>query len=74
MKEFMRQKERSLAIEEHKGDLDANEEERLKKKVTKNAWLIAKEKVSQNVNQERINVYEEAFSKIQVRELEDWWD
>merc|ERR1719221_2404865 len=37
MKEFMRQKERNRVIEEHKGDLSADEEDRLKKKVTKNA-------------------------------------
>ena len=33
MKEFMRQKERNRVIEEHKGDLSADEEDRLKKKV-----------------------------------------
>ena len=33
MKEFMRQKERNRTAEEHKGDLNAEEEEKLKKKV-----------------------------------------
>merc|ERR1712087_489774 len=47
MKEFMRQKERNRVIEE----------DRLKKKVTKNAWVIAKGKVTQNANTERITVY-----------------
>merc|ERR1712087_628666 len=45
MKEFMRQKERNRAIEEHKGDLSQEDEDKLKK-VTKNAWHIAKGKVT----------------------------
>ncbi|CAD7946037.1 unnamed protein product [Amoebophrya sp. A120] len=66
MKEFMRQKERNRGVEEHKGDLSADEEDKLKKKVTKNAWMIAKGKVAQSANTERITVYEEAFAKIQA--------
>ncbi|CAD7975422.1 unnamed protein product [Amoebophrya sp. A25] len=66
MKEFMRQKERNRGVEEHKGDMSADEEDKMKKKVTKNAWMIAKGKVAQSANTERITVYEEAFAKIQA--------
>ena len=66
MKEFMRQKEKNRTQEEHKGDLSQDEEDRLKKKVTKNAWVIAKGKVAQTANSERIGIYEEAFAKIQA--------
>mmetsp|Transcript_17344 Transcript_17344/g.43176 ORF Transcript_17344/g.43176 Transcript_17344/m.43176 type:complete len:548 (-) Transcript_17344:870-2513(-) len=75
MKEFMRQKERNRGVEEHKGDLSADEEDKLKKKVTKNAWMIAKGKVAQSANSERISVYEEAFAKVQaatgISDIED---
>merc|ERR1711959_239008 len=68
MKEFMRQKERHRADEESavKGDLSVDEEQKLKKKVTKSAWGIAKDKAAINVSMEKVQTFEEAFAKIQA--------
>lgn len=66
MKEFMRQKERARTAGDQKGELTADEETKLKKKVTKSAWGIAKDKAAINVNQEKVQTYEEAFGKIQA--------
>merc|ERR1719460_2632303 len=68
MKEFMRQKERSRNDEESavKGDLSVDEEQKLKKKVTKSAWGIAKDKAAINVSMEKVQTFEEAFAKIQA--------
>merc|ERR1719407_324333 len=38
----------------------------MKKKVTKNAWGIAKDKAAINLNIEKVQSYEEAFAKIQT--------
>jgi len=66
MKEFMRQKERARAQGDQKGELSQDEENKLKKKVTKSAWGIAKDKAAININQEKVQTYEEAFGKIQA--------
>jgi len=66
MKEFMRQKERARTQGDQKGELTADEETKIKKKVTKSAWGIAKDKAAINVNQEKVQTYEEAFGKIQA--------
>jgi hypothetical protein len=65
MKEFMRQRHKQQEIEQ-RGDLNAQQEEAMKKKVTKNAWGIAKDKAAINLNIEKVQSYEEAFAKIQA--------
>merc|ERR1719393_1037556 len=65
MKEFMRQRHRQQANEQ-RGDLSAEQEDKLKKKVTGSAWSITKDKVSINSHIEKIQAYEEAFAKIQA--------
>merc|ERR1719386_152079 len=65
MKEFMRQRHKQQEIDT-RGDMTAKEEEAMKKKVTKNAWGIAKDKAAINLNIEKVQSYEEAFAKIQA--------
>jgi len=65
MKEFMRQRHKQQEIEQ-RGDLNQQQEEAMKKKVTKNAWGIAKDKAAINLNIEKVQSYEEAFAKIQT--------
>merc|ERR1719146_228551 len=65
MKEFMRQRHKQQEIEQ-RGDLNTQQEEAMKKKVTKNAWGIAKDKAAINLNIEKVQSYEEAFAKIQA--------
>lgn len=66
MKEFMRQKETQRIQQENKGEMSPDAEDKMKKKVTKSAWGIAKDKAGMNVNQEKVQTYEEAFAKIQA--------
>jgi myosin heavy subunit len=66
MKEFMKQKERHKMLEEQEGDMNQEEEGRMKKKVTKSAWNVAKDKASMHMNLEKVQVYEEAFAKMQA--------
>eukprot|EP00397_Hematodinium_sp_SG-2012_P028170 GEMP01029646.1.p1 GENE.GEMP01029646.1~~GEMP01029646.1.p1 ORF type:complete len:541 (+),score=178.60 GEMP01029646.1:61-1683(+) len=67
MKEFMRQKEtQRTAGTDQKGELSTDQESKLRSKVTKSAWGIAKDKAGINVNQEKVQTYEEAFAKIQA--------
>merc|ERR1719262_1193053 len=65
MKEFMRQRHRQQDAEQ-RGDLSADQEEKMKKKVTASAWGIAKDKATINSHIEKIQSYEEAFAKIQA--------
>jgi DNA repair exonuclease SbcCD ATPase subunit len=65
MKEFMRQRHRQQDVEQ-RGDLSADQEEKMKKKVTASAWGIAKDKTTINTHVEKIQSYEEAFAKIQA--------
>merc|ERR1712138_63281 len=46
MKEFMRQKERHKMLEDQQGDMNQEDESRMKKKVAKSAWNVAKDKAS----------------------------
>merc|ERR1712005_104233 len=39
---------------------------RMKKKVAKSAWNVAKDKASMQMNVEKVQVYEEAFAKMQA--------
>merc|ERR1711988_1860837 len=65
MKEFMRQRHRQQEGEQ-RGDLSAEQEDKMKKKVTASAWGIAKDKATINSHIEKIQSYEEAFAKIQA--------
>ena len=53
-------------MDESLGDTDADDEERLKKKVNKGAWGIAKDKAEVQVSMERVQNFEEAFGKIRA--------
>merc|ERR1719155_176697 len=64
MKEFMRQKERHKMLEDQQGDMAQEDEGRMKKKVAKSAWNVAKDKASMHMNIEKVQVYEEAFAKM----------
>jgi coiled-coil domain-containing protein 63/114 len=50
----------------HAAEDDDNDDEKLKKKVNKGAWGIAKEKVDAQVSVERVQNFEEAFLKIKA--------
>merc|ERR1711977_425667 len=65
MKEFMRQRHRQQDSDQ-RGDLSADQEDKMKKKVTASAWGIAKDKATINTHIEKIQSYEEAFAKIQA--------
>jgi len=47
------------------GDPQLDEEQKLRKRVTKGAWGIAKDKASIHLSMEKVQSYEEAFAKIQ---------
>jgi len=66
MKEFMRQKERHKMLEDQQGDMNQEDERGMKKKVAKSAWNVAKDKASMHMNIEKVQVYEEAFAKMQA--------
>jgi len=65
MKEFMRQKVRNRAEEAKEASAGKADEDKNRKKITKNAWDTAKSMVSISTSQEKVTTYEEAFSKIQ---------
>merc|ERR1719181_2123536 len=48
------------------GGMSADEEGKLKKKVNKGAWGLAKDKVEIQVSMERVQNFEEAFNKIKA--------
>merc|ERR1711920_354714 len=48
------------------GDMSASQEDKHRKKITKNAWDTAKSLVTWGSTQERIGSHEEAFSRIQA--------
>jgi coiled-coil domain-containing protein 63/114 len=62
MKEFMRTKVRNTKEE---GD-QSKEEEKHRKKITKNAWDAASSLVTITQNQDKVATYEEAFARIQA--------
>merc|ERR1719198_1570876 len=65
MKEFMKQRHRQQNSDQQ-GDMTAEQEDKMKKKVTASAWGVAKDKATINSHIEKIQSYEEAFAKIQA--------
>ncbi|GAQ87539.1 hypothetical protein KFL_003590130 [Klebsormidium nitens] len=66
MKDMMKSREKTAPPEpEKKGDMSVEEEQKLKKKVIRGNWNIAKDKVAQAVSLEKVQSYGEAFAKIQ---------
>mmetsp|Transcript_4046 Transcript_4046/g.8751 ORF Transcript_4046/g.8751 Transcript_4046/m.8751 type:complete len:550 (+) Transcript_4046:72-1721(+) len=67
MKEFMRQKVRNREAEQAKAnEASPKEDDRHRKKLTRNAWETQKSLAAASTNQEKVNSYEEAFSRIQA--------
>lgn len=64
MKDFIKNKERERS-NHRSGDPALEEEQKLRKRVTKGAWGIAKDKASIHMSMEKVQNYEEAFAKIQ---------
>jgi uncharacterized coiled-coil DUF342 family protein len=65
MKEFMKNRRKDQEAEGKLGEMSMEEETKLRKKVIKGNWNIAKDKASQHVSMEKVQSYGEAFSKIQ---------
>lgn len=65
LKEFMRTKVRGSSPDKA-GDPAATQEDKHRKKITKNAWDTAKSLVTISSTQERVASHEEAFSRIQA--------
>lgn len=66
MKDYMKRSAAAVAPEaDHRGQMTAEEEARLKKKVARGAWGIARDKAHIHLSQEKIQSYEEAFNRIQ---------
>jgi len=65
MKEFMRTKVRGSTTND-KSETAAREEERARKKITRNAWDTAKSLVTINSSQEKVLQKEEQFARIQA--------
>ncbi|KAF4720566.1 coiledcoil domain containing [Perkinsus olseni] len=74
MKEFMRQREKARIEDSGKsgdahvvarGDLSVDDENKLRKQVNQSAWGIAKDKVAIRTTADKVEVYEEAFGRIQ---------
>eukprot|EP00930_Biecheleria_cincta_P051059 TRINITY_DN3621_c0_g1_i1.p1 TRINITY_DN3621_c0_g1~~TRINITY_DN3621_c0_g1_i1.p1 ORF type:complete len:572 (+),score=163.73 TRINITY_DN3621_c0_g1_i1:194-1909(+) len=63
MKEFMRTKVRGIKEE---SETVVKDEEKHRKKITKNAWDTAKSLVTITTNQEKVAKYEDAFARIQA--------
>ena len=57
------------------GDMTIDEENKLKKRVVKGNWGIAKDKAAQQVSLEKVQSYEEAFERIKeatgITEIDD---
>ncbi|CEM33805.1 unnamed protein product [Vitrella brassicaformis CCMP3155] len=66
MKEYMKLKEKEREQQIQKGELSLDDEQKTKKRVTKNAWGIVKDKAQLQLSAERVTAYEEAFAKIQA--------
>ncbi len=54
------------SAQEHRGEMSIEDEQKLKKKVLKGNWGIAKDKASIHASMEKVQSYEEAFAKIQA--------
>lgn len=64
VKDFVKSKERE-GTASRAGDSQLEEEQKLRKQVTKGAWVIAKDKEAIKLAMEKVQSYEEAFAKIQ---------
>mmetsp|Transcript_7500 Transcript_7500/g.17164 ORF Transcript_7500/g.17164 Transcript_7500/m.17164 type:complete len:387 (+) Transcript_7500:3-1163(+) len=62
MKEYMKQREKNT---DFKNELKLEDEEKLRKKIIKGNWGIAKDKAAQQASLQKVQSYEEAFAKIQ---------
>jgi len=65
MKEFMRTKVKQTAEGGKVGEMSLVQEDRHRKKITRNAWDTAKHLVTMTTNQEKADTYEKAFERIQ---------
>jgi len=65
MKEFMRTKVKQTAEGGKVGEMSPVQEDRHRKKITRNAWDTAKHLVTMTTNQEKADTYEKAFERIQ---------
>jgi len=65
MKEFMRTKVKQTAEGGKAGEMSLVQEDRHRKKITRNAWDTAKHLVTMTTNQEKADTYEKAFERIQ---------
>jgi len=65
MKDFMKKEREKVSVTEHRSDMIHEEEGKLKKKLLKGNWGMAKDKASIHVSLEKVQSYEEAFAKIQ---------
>eukprot|EP01029_Cantina_marsupialis_P011830 TRINITY_DN2632_c0_g1_i2.p1 TRINITY_DN2632_c0_g1~~TRINITY_DN2632_c0_g1_i2.p1 ORF type:complete len:555 (-),score=181.17 TRINITY_DN2632_c0_g1_i2:148-1812(-) len=65
MKDLLRRQILKHAPKEKRGKLALEDEQKLKRKLAKGAWLIGKDKAQMQISQEKIASYEEAFTKIQ---------
>src|SRR5690348_1041741 len=63
MKDHIANKEQERSLKVH--DPIEEEENRLRTRVTKHAWGIAKDKANIHLSMEKVQDYEEAFAKIQ---------
>lgn len=64
MKDFIKSKERETSGQ-NGGGSSLEEEQKLRKRVTKGAWGIARDKANIHISMEKVQSYEEAFAKIQ---------
>lgn len=64
VKDFVKAKERE-GTSNRAGDAQLEEEQKLRKQVTKGAWVIQKDKEAIKLAMEKVQSYEEAFAKIQ---------
>jgi len=65
MKDFIKLKEREKTSSSKDVDPGREEEQKLRKRVTKGAWGIEKDKANIHISMEKVQSYEEAFAKIQ---------
>ena len=61
--DFMK-RDKGATATESRGDMSIDEENKLKKRVVKGNWGIAKDKAAQQVSLEKVQSYEEAFERI----------
>jgi coiled-coil domain-containing protein 63/114 len=61
--DFMK-RDKGSTTSESRGDMSLDEENRLKSRVVKGHWGIAKDKAAQQVSLEKVQSYEEAFERI----------